>query len=172
MKTAAALLLAVIVAGGGCRTLTGRTAGQWADDRAITARVKAWLSADAGASTLTRIHVDTYEGTVYLTGAVASPEQKADAERIAREVPNVALVVNNLHMVDGGETADDVPSASPATGAAAARDERPRALAGMRLEWETGTPAWRRYAAYDARGARVATAYAVAAADAARGVGD
>ncbi len=156
MSRALVLALALALASAGCQTLTGRSAGQWVDDRAVTARVKARLAA-AGASTLTRIHVDTFHGIVYLTGVVEDPELKARAEAIAEQVPSVRLVVNNLHVSQEAPVAASPP---------AERDlERHPVLAHLpgihRLDLDSGTPAWTRYAAYDAAGRRVATVYAV-----------
>src|SRR5262249_11823549 len=97
MIRATALGLLVLVATGGCGALTGRPLETWAQDRGLTARVKARLAA-ADAGTLTRIHVDTYESIVYLTGGVASTEMKRHAEEIARGGTGVEQVVNNLHL--------------------------------------------------------------------------
>jgi len=158
-------VLALILLAGGCRTLSGRTADQWLDDRTITARVKTRLAA-TGMATLTRVHVDTYNRVAYLTGGVETAAEKERAERVARAVPSVDLVVSNLHVVDETEA----PAASPATGAG--DPGWPAPLSGMRLELETGTPAWTRYAAYDAHGRRMATVYTVAPAELSRGVPD
>lgn len=157
MIRGAALLLALLLAAGGCRSLTGRSAGQWIDDAAITARVKARLAAERAVN-LTRIHVDTYESTVYLTGGVPSVEAKRRAEEIARAVPQVALVVNNLHVVGATEAA----SPPSETGALPAVLARAGALA--RLEFDGGLPGWTRYAGLDAAGRRIATIFMVPAA--------
>lgn len=149
---AVGLLLAVLVLAAGCRALTGRSVGQWADDRAVTARVKARLAAE-GLRTFTRVHVDTYDGVVYLTGGVDSAAMKERAEAIARGTPNVRLVVNNLHLQERAETA---PAAAPRP----PRDPlQARFPLLARLELETATPGWTRYAAYDADGRRVATVF-------------
>ncbi|HXG04771.1 MAG TPA: BON domain-containing protein [Candidatus Binatia bacterium] len=156
MIRAAVLLLALLLAAGGCRSLTGRSAGQWLDDTAITARVKARLAAERAVN-LTRIHVDTYESTVYLTGGVPSAEAKQRAEEIARSVPQVALVVNNLHVVGAAEAASP-PSESGALPVVLAR-AGPLA----RLELDQGPPGWTRYVGLDASGRRVATVFMVPA---------
>jgi hypothetical protein len=149
----------------------------WAQDRGLTARVKARLAAvDAG--TLTRIHVDTYESIVYLTGGVTSSEMKRRAETIARRVSGVEQVVNNLHLTGEGvlAAADSDVAASPATDglkrpAARGPDTHPilQRFPGLaRIDLETGTPGWTRYAVYDAGGRRVATIYSVSAGELAR----
>jgi hypothetical protein len=157
MIRAGFLLLALLLAAGGCRSLTGRSASQWLDDAAITARVKARLAAERAVN-LTRIHVDTYESTVYLTGGVPSAEAKRRAEEIARSVAQVALVVNNLHVVGAAEAAS--PPSEP--GALPAVLARAGPLA--RLELDPGAPGWARYVGLDASGRRVATVFMVPAA--------
>jgi hypothetical protein len=160
-------LAAVLVATSGCGVLTGRPLETWAQDRGLTARVKARLAA-AEPTTLTRIHVDTYESIVYLTGGVTSREMKRRIETIARGVPDVEQVVNNLHLAGEGalvEAASDV-AASPAM-ETVRRASTPRHPLAQRfkglasIDLETGTPAWTRYTAYDGNGRRVATIYSL-----------
>ena len=172
MIRAGVLALFVLLATSGCGALTGRPMETWAQDRGVTARVKARLAAvDAG--TVTRIHVDTYESIVYLTGGVTSSEMKRRAETVARGVPGVEQVVNNLHLAGEGVLATAGPevSASPAM-EGLRRPPAPQAGAhpivqrfpGLaRVDLETGTPGWTRYAVYDAGGRRVATVYSVSA---------
>ena len=81
----------------GCQSLTGKSAGTNVDDTAITASVKAKLVADKPVN-LTRVDVDTNQGTVYLNGTVDSPEQRARAEKLAWEAGGVKAVVNNLQV--------------------------------------------------------------------------
>jgi len=81
----------------GCQTLTGKSAGTNVDDTAVTASVKARLVADKPAN-LTRVDVDTNQGTVYLNGMVDSPEQRARAEQLAWQSKGVKAVVNNLQV--------------------------------------------------------------------------
>ena len=78
-----------------CTSMTGRSAGRNVDDASITASVKSRLAADK-ASSLTRIDVDTVNGTVYLTGTVTEEQDKHRAGQIAGEVGGVDRVVNNL----------------------------------------------------------------------------
>jgi hyperosmotically inducible periplasmic protein len=89
------LMLASFVAG--CKTMTGKTAGENIDDGTITASVKSKLVADK-ASNMTRVNVDTNNATVYLNGTVETPEQKARAEQLAWQVKGVKSVVNNLQV--------------------------------------------------------------------------
>lgn len=164
------VLVAAALATGGCSALTGRPVEIWAQDRGLTARVKARLAA-VEPRTLTRIHVDTYESTVYLTGGVTSSEMKRRAEAITRDVTGVEQVVNNLHLAGEGalaQAASDV-SASPAMeGVRRASTTLPsghpfarRYKSVVNVDLETGTPGWTRYVAYDGRGKRVATIYSL-----------
>ncbi len=91
------VLLAVLAVLTGCRAMTGKTAGETVDDATITAAVKSKLVADRAAN-LTRVDVDTNNGTVYLNGTVETAEQKARAEQLARQAQGVKAVVNNLQV--------------------------------------------------------------------------
>ena len=92
-----AVLIAMLGLVVGCQSLTGKTAGTTVDDTAITASVKAKLVADKPVN-LTRVDVDTNQGTVYLNGTVDSPEQRARAEQLAWQASGVKAVVNNLQV--------------------------------------------------------------------------
>ncbi len=67
------------------------------NDPMITETVKDRLTMDRVAN-LSRVRVDTTEGTVYLNGVVPSTEHKIRAEQIARDVRGVNQVVNNLQV--------------------------------------------------------------------------
>lgn len=92
-----AVLLVILSLAAGCRSLTGKTAGQNVDDATITASVKSKLVADTAAN-LTRVNVDTNNATVYLNGTVETAEQKARAEQLAWQASGVKSVVNNLQV--------------------------------------------------------------------------
>jgi hyperosmotically inducible protein len=96
LKTVAALLV-VLTFVAGCQSMTGKTAGQNVDDAQVTAAVKSKLVADK-ASNLTRVDVDTNNGTVYLNGTVDTPDQKVRAEQLAWQTKGVKSVVNNLQV--------------------------------------------------------------------------
>lgn len=70
---------------GGCQAMTGKTAGRNVDDATVTSSVKTKLAADK-LSGLTRIDVDTNNGTVSLNGVVESAEQRARAQELASQV--------------------------------------------------------------------------------------
>ena len=97
-------VLALLTLVSGCRAVTGRSAGQYIDDKAITATVKTKLVAEK-ASNLTRVGVNTVNGTVYLTGTVDTPEESARAAKVAAGVNWVRSVVNNTQVT--------TPAASP-----------------------------------------------------------
>lgn len=90
-------VLALVWVLSGCKAMTGETLGENIDDTTITTTVKTKLAAEKG-STLTRVSVDTSRGVVQLSGVVASPADKALAERVARSVGGVKSVVNNLQV--------------------------------------------------------------------------
>jgi hyperosmotically inducible periplasmic protein len=96
--TLVVLLVMALSAAAGCRTWTGKTAGETVDDATITATVKSRLVA-ARPANLTRVDVDTNRGTVYLNGSVETPEQRARAEQLAWQSRGVRNVVNNLQIV-------------------------------------------------------------------------
>jgi hypothetical protein len=91
---AVVLLFAPLV--GGC-ALAGRTWGGYMDDKALTGMVKTRMALTVPRS-LTHVKVDAFEGTVYLTGVVDTPEQKSDAEIAAWKIADVQQVVNDLRV--------------------------------------------------------------------------
>jgi hyperosmotically inducible periplasmic protein len=98
MKT---ILLASMLALGalattGCAVTSGQsTAGQYVDDATISTRVKARFAEDTGVSAM-RIQVETLNGTVQLSGFAASQVEKDKAGQLARGVPDVKEVRNNI----------------------------------------------------------------------------
>jgi len=90
-----AVAVALIAAASGCRTMTGRTAGQTVDNKTTVATVKAKLVADR-IQNLGWVNVDANEGVVYLTGNAQTAEQKARATELAQQVHGVKRVVNNI----------------------------------------------------------------------------
>jgi hyperosmotically inducible protein len=90
-------MVLALAASAGCQSM-GATPGKPIDDATITASVKSRLVAEK-MTNLTRVDVDTNRGTVYLNGIVDSPNQKATAEALARQVTGVKSVVNNLQVL-------------------------------------------------------------------------
>lgn len=177
-----AVLLALLFIVAGCRTMTGRTAGEWIDDKQLTAKVKTAI-ATAKVGTLTRVDVDTHDGIVYLTGTVDNEHALNDILRAARSVPEVRRVVSQLAVAPATGTP---PPASPRTEPAGATQTTvapsPRtamtpappqmasaappitALTFSRMEAENAAGK-QRFAAYDNGGNRVATLYVIPASD-------
>jgi hyperosmotically inducible protein len=91
------VVMVLVLTTAACQSMTGKTAGANFDDATITASVKSKLVADKAAN-LTRVDVDTNNGTVYLNGTVDSPEQKTKAEQLAWQAKGVKSVVNNLQV--------------------------------------------------------------------------
>jgi osmotically-inducible protein OsmY len=71
--------------------------GQYVDDAAITAKVKAAIFADPGVKS-TDVNVETYQGTVQLSGFVADPAAAQKAGDAARSVKGVTSVKNDIRV--------------------------------------------------------------------------
>ena len=92
----ALMLLSFSVFAAACAsTSTRESAGGYIDDSAITAKVKAAVIAAPGLSSL-ETKVETYKGVVQLSGFVNSQQDATRAGEIAKEVPGVKSVQNNL----------------------------------------------------------------------------
>lgn len=68
--------------------------GEYIDDAVITSKVKAAFAADPTVKA-TEVKVDTFKGTVQLSGFVESRESAQKAVQLAREVKGVREVRNN-----------------------------------------------------------------------------
>ncbi len=92
------LLGSIAMLPSGCAgTRYQRSTGTYLDDQGITARVKTALFRDPLVSGFD-VHVNTFRGDVQLSGYVDTPEQKERAAQVAREIPGVQLVTNNLEV--------------------------------------------------------------------------
>jgi osmotically-inducible protein OsmY len=85
------LVMGLVLALGACATFDPL------EDTRIEGEVKARLVGEKGAN-LTRVGVVSREGTVSLSGAVASPDQRERAEDLTRGVHGVRRVVNRLEV--------------------------------------------------------------------------
>jgi hypothetical protein len=150
MRRTVVLLVALAVAVSGCGALTGRPFIQWSDDKAVQTRVKARLAA-VSLKYLGRIHVDVYNGNVYLTGLVDSADAKQRAEAATMAVEGVRQVVSHLIAHHDNDAA---PSALPLAVVASTVPAPPAGIA--RLDGNV---------AYDGAGHVVATVYTVAMSD-------
>ena len=97
--TAAALLSAC--ASERQRDETRRTTGEFNNDAALTARVKSAIATDVGARTAAAINIETYRGTVQLSGFASSPEQVEKAAAAAKKVEGVRSVKNDVRVKSG-----------------------------------------------------------------------
>jgi hypothetical protein len=107
----------------GCVALTGRTTGQFIDDKTITGTVKTRLVLDR-LQNLSWVDVDTNQGVVYLTGNAKTAAQKARATELAMDTRGVRRVVNNIAVRDEATAA---PGSSTARGGAAVAASPPTA---------------------------------------------
>lgn len=93
---APALALAAALLSVGCAVTSGQSSvGQYVDDATITSRVKTRMAEDPGVSAM-RIQVETLNGTVQLSGFATSQAEKDKAGTLARGVPDVRDVRNNI----------------------------------------------------------------------------
>lgn len=102
MKTSKTILcfsLGLILGGAfvtGCSsTSTRESTGEYIDSSALTAKVKSALVADEVVRARD-VQVETFRGTVQLSGFVDSEAQKERATAVARSVQGVRDVKNNL----------------------------------------------------------------------------
>lgn len=92
----ATALTATLAATSGCAvTRSQETVGAYIDDATLTTRVKAKFADNTTVSALA-IGVETLKGTVQSSGFAKSEEERATAEKLARETSGVVAVRNNI----------------------------------------------------------------------------
>jgi osmotically-inducible protein OsmY len=91
--TAAAMMTVVGCAG----TSTKEGTGEYVDDAVLTTKVKASIFNEPTLKT-TEINVETFKGTVQLSGFVAQPGDITKAGEIARGVKGVKSVKNDIRV--------------------------------------------------------------------------
>lgn len=80
----------------GCSSTASReSAGEYIDDSVITTKVKAALARDEIVNGFA-VKVETFKGTVQLSGFVNSAAEKRQAEMVASGVSGVQQVSNNI----------------------------------------------------------------------------
>lgn len=90
------IFLMLMVAFAACAsTSTQESTGEYVDDSVITTKVKALLAADDFLKSF-QISVETFKGTVQLSGFVGSQNDVNKAGQIARSVSGVKSVKNSL----------------------------------------------------------------------------
>ena len=99
---AASLAAAALAGLGACASsedsANSRSAGEFTDDAALTAKVKSAIATDAGAKTAAALNVETYRGVVQLTGFVDSDDQVNRAVSAAKKVQGVRSVKNDIRL--------------------------------------------------------------------------
>ncbi|MBV6323251.1 BON domain-containing protein [Duganella violaceipulchra] len=97
-KIATALFTVALLASAGCASTSSKEGtGEYVDDSVITTKVKASIFNEPSLKT-TEINVETFKGTVQLSGFVAQPEDIAKAGEVARGVKGVTAVKNDIRV--------------------------------------------------------------------------
>ena len=91
---ALALVLAAVLALGGCATSC--PAGGCPDDQKLAQAVEAAMAQHTELQAPNQISVQCIRGTVYLNGQVATELQRSTAKSVAKSVPGVQKVVDNI----------------------------------------------------------------------------
>lgn len=95
LNLALVLLLSLTL---GCAATSNReSTGQYFDDSAITTKVKASLLQEPNLKSM-QISVETYKGVVQLSGFVSSGSMATRAVEVARAVPGVRDVHNDMRV--------------------------------------------------------------------------
>lgn len=95
ISRAVAGALFVLALGGCASTPTQESTGQYFDDSVLTTKVKAALVNDTTVSAL-NVKVDTFKGIVQLSGFVKSAAQRDTAVELARAIPGVQMVKDDI----------------------------------------------------------------------------
>jgi hyperosmotically inducible protein len=90
------VLTGTLALGVACRT--NESPEQQVNDAAITTQIKSKLASDVGLSTVPNVSVNSTNGLVTLSGQVDGADTKAKIEAIAKSVPKVSRVVDNLQV--------------------------------------------------------------------------
>ena len=95
----ASIILAVLLAfqAGCASTRTHEGTGEYVDDAVLTTKVKAAILEEPGLKS-TEINVETYKGTVQLSGFVSSQAGIQKAVEVARGVKGVKAVKNDMRV--------------------------------------------------------------------------
>jgi hyperosmotically inducible protein len=75
-----------------------QSAGEYAGDAGLTAKVKSAIATDVGARTAAGVNVETFKGTVQLSGFVDSQDQATRAADAAKKVDGVRSVKNDIRV--------------------------------------------------------------------------
>lgn len=99
-RTASAILIWIALSAmtGCAATPTMESTGEFVDDAAITAKVKGAIW-DQPTLKMFEIHVETFKGTVRLSGIAGSPSTIDKAGEVARGVSGVKSVQNDMRLM-------------------------------------------------------------------------
>jgi len=99
VKTLTTLLSTVVLMTtlGCASTRTHEGTGEYVDDSVITTKVKSAIFNEPGLKS-SEINVETFKGTVQLSGFVSSRENINDAVRVASAVAGVKSVTNEMQL--------------------------------------------------------------------------
>ncbi|HXZ60631.1 MAG TPA: BON domain-containing protein [Steroidobacteraceae bacterium] len=92
------IALAIVTAG--CASTQCASGGCVGDDQ-LTAAVQAQLKQHPALAPPNHVYVKAHNGTVYLSGQVATDLQRQEAEEAARKAPGVTTVVNTIALMYG-----------------------------------------------------------------------
>ena len=95
---AASAVLALGLAGCASDSSKSQGVGEYASDAGLTAKVKTAIATDVGARTAAGVNVETYKGTVQLSGFVDSQDQATRAADAAKKVEGVRSVKNDIRV--------------------------------------------------------------------------
>jgi len=95
--TAFFLAIALASALGCASTSTKEGTGEYFDDSVVTTKVKAAIFNEPSLSS-NQISVETFKGTVQLSGFVKTSEEKSKAAEVARGIKGVASVKNDIRL--------------------------------------------------------------------------
>src|SRR5262245_59140523 len=102
LRKAVAAAIAVAAIGGlaACSSDPAKqqSVGEYASDSGLTAKVKTAIATDVGARTAAGVNVETYRGTVQLSGFVDSQDQATRAADAAKKVDGVRSVKNDIRV--------------------------------------------------------------------------
>ena len=89
-------MLALLALTAGCAAISGQeTSGEYVDDATISTKARAEILGDSMLKPF-QIHVETLQNVVQLSGFVDTPSQKAEAERVVRNIKGVKQGKNDI----------------------------------------------------------------------------
>jgi osmotically-inducible protein OsmY len=97
-RIAAVLLAAAMLSAAGCAgSRTQESTGEYVDDTWITTKVKATL-VDSPNVKATEVNVETFKGSVQLSGFVSTQAAMTEAVRLTRGIKGVTSVKNDMRI--------------------------------------------------------------------------